>query len=139
MGQSTDAILAYGFDLGSEDEPPEAIQRAMEETGVDDVDDWIERLAGVEPWEPNRPDSYWAEKREKLAAFPIDIIRHCSGDYPMYFLAIRGTEVRANRGSPQKVSTPADCGDWEVTLQKFCAEHGIEYQDPDWHIFSDWN
>lgn len=137
MGQSTDAILAFGFDLG--EELPEKIQEELDAINDNEgIESWLEMIAGVEPWSPEAKD-WWKRRDDAVAKIPVDFIRHCSGDYPMYFLAIRGTEMRASRGYPEPITMPASIVGWREILRDFCAEHGIEYEEPDWHIFSMWN
>lgn len=137
MGTSTDAILAFGFDLG--EELPEALT-AMPEDEDDswEFEAWAAARAGLEPWSESRPDDYWERRRAAIAATPYDLITHYSYDYPMYFLAARGTEVRAYRGTPKEIDTPEIPSATIDAMRAFCAEFGIEWQEPRWHIFSLW-
>jgi hypothetical protein len=137
MGQSTDALMAFGFDLG--EEVPERFA-ADEEDGFE-ADEFLLRDydAGIPDWTPDGPPDYWRKKDEALAKLPVDIITHCSGEYPMYFLAVRGTNRRACRGTPVAAEQYQIGQDEIAALRAFCEKHGIEWQLPKWHIFSMWN
>ena len=127
MGQSTDAILVFGVSV-PEGEEPEWL-RDME------AQEWWRVQQGYEP--PYRPYTEegeyaegWTPGDPRLPAYfqhgwdwdkanpcPFDALPHCSGDYPMYILAVPGTETRAWRGSPVAITE----------LRK--VEMGDEYQD----------
>jgi hypothetical protein len=91
----------------------------------------------------NSPDweKYWEAQRAAEAACPVDIVSHCSGEYPMYIVAIRGTERTANRGSPEVIdpaslAVPAE----KIEAAKaWCEAHRIEWQEPHWLLCSMWN
>lgn len=137
MGQSTDAFMAFGFDLG--EELPESFTSG-EEDGFE-ADEFLLRDydAGIPDWTPGAGPDYWHEKDEALAKLPVDIITHCSGEYPMYFLVVRGTSRRATRGTPVAAHQYQIRADEIVALRTFCEKHGIEWREPRWHIFSMWN
>lgn len=124
MGQSTDAILAYGYIL------PDDVQ--------DDVD-----------WADSDSDDYEgfeeeSEKRLKAAGVNgVHMTSHCSHDYPMYVLATSTTT--AWRGSPRIVDpldmvTEPDAGDWDAKLRAGMALLGLtsEMPAPGWILCSDW-
>lgn len=144
MGQSTDATIAFGFDLGHE--LPEKLQEWADEhnDGSFEMCELIHYMAGGKPWSQNmtskQSDAHFKEKREAEAAFPVDIVTHCYHEYPMYFLCIRGTENTATRGEPVSIQldelNPAP--DWKDKIKAFCDQWEIEYQEPNWHIFSYW-
>lgn len=92
MGQSTDAILFYGYHLPGDYEPAEDVR--------DKFDGFSDK-------------------------YPIKIGFHCSGDYPMYYVAIAASEVMAYRGDPQLIEQAETHGDWEEMLRIFAAEHGL--------------
>lgn len=140
MGISTNAILAYGFDLG--EELPDSLMTADQD--YFNFDEWHRAVMFSEP-EPDYDTQYedwkaWdARAQTALRAYPVDIITHCSDSYPMYFLCIRGTNVTAYRGD----STPIDKGfvvpdvdEKLAAIEAFCKEHGIEPQSIGWHLFS---
>jgi hypothetical protein len=146
MGTSTDAILAFGFDLGEQEELPDALLAACrdDDEGGFAFDSLVAKEIGlVEPTHGNyeAPEwpAHWKAKREAEAAYPLDLIGHCSGDYRMWFLAVRGTEQRARRGSPVAINElPQPPADRIEAMRAFCEGYGIEWQEPRWYIFSDW-
>jgi hypothetical protein len=147
MGVSTDAILAFGFNLLDEEESLAALfgEQSKDDDGeAFEFDDWIARQAGATYPEGhsgiNSPEyrAYAAKRDAAIAACPVEIITHCSYDSPMYFLALRGTETRAWRGSPKAVETPPPAPEQIDAMLAFCVSHRIEWKEPAWHIFSLW-
>lgn len=143
MGVSTDAILAFGFDLG-DDEDVSLAERFGADSEDFDFGDWIAAQAGaVYPEghsgiESPEYTAYWETRQAAIEACPVEVITHCSYDYPMYFLAVRGTESRAWRGHPQAVTTGEVAPEKVAAMREFCEKHGIEWKEPRWHIFSLW-
>jgi hypothetical protein len=111
MGLSTDGEISYGVPFEEGYEFP---------WGDKDIDDWWiydvlgfkhsfqiytedgEYLNGVRPLEAD-VRRYYDEKEafaEKMPKLPVELVNYCSGDYPMYLLAIKGTQKTANRGYP---------------------------------------
>lgn len=138
MGQSTDGILVFGFDLGVEDESPDFLGE------FDDLTDLLSDEAGLTEWRNDFTDAqssaYFKTRRELEAACPVDIVLHCSGDYPMYILAIRGYEYSASRGSPEIIEMDKLIVD-DAKIQaakEWCEAHGIEWQEPKWVLASYW-
>lgn len=144
MGQSTNAIIAFGFDLG--EELPDSLQSLMDEHSSD-PDEVLASDAGIALPEYSRErdyKEYAAEREAALANLKIDLIEHCSGDYTMYFLAARGSNKKAFRGSPTALdASDLDAGKFGQeaidAIRSFCERHSIEWQEPKWHIFSMWN
>lgn len=130
MTQSTNAILAFGFDLG--EELPDAF---VDDEGFD-FEAWAEKQAGME-WTPN-DEGYFKRRDAMLADLPVKIETHCSADSPMYFLALNGMGTLAHRGYPQAVEMPAPTVEQIDAMLSFCEKHGIDWQEPKWHIFSYW-
>ena len=133
MGVSTDGILVLGIDLGED----------LPEFMGDDFDTWLEEQSGINP--PNHNDydndwpKYWDAMREYKQDFPVDVVRHCSGDYPMYILAVNGTEHKASRGDPVIID-PVNLSFNTIEVEKFidfCDEHGID-GTPQWLLCSMW-
>ena len=146
MGVSTDAILAYGFDLGEEEDQSmaERFGAQVEDGESFDFEDWVAGRSGaVYPAGHGGIDSpeyraYAAKRDAAIAACPVEMVMHCSYDYPMYFLAIRGTESRARRGYPQAVVAGEVAPELVASARAFCEAHGIDWKEPAWHIFSMW-
>lgn len=98
-----------------------------------------ERLKAYEAAHPawrEELDAYYEKKHEIEGAAPIEIVQHCSYDYPMYIVAVPGTVTTAYRGSPEKIP------DFDVDSAKvaaagdFCAAHGIPFDNPGWLLAS---
>lgn len=136
MGTSTDAILIYGVMLSDFDEEQyEELPFAGEED--DDFDDFILRRAGVPTY--GQEGHCFKKSREAVEKFPLTLVSHCSGEYPMWILGIKETYKRASRGHPVTLngSLPTIPNDGVLVLQAFCEEFGIEFV-PDWILCSDW-
>jgi hypothetical protein len=125
MGQSTDAILAYGYIL------PEGV-----EYDVDGLDPDSDDYEGFDEE---------VEKRLKAAGLTgVHIMRHCSHAYPMYLLT--ATAHRAWRGGPRIVN-PASMAyepperDWDGKLRAGMELLGLtsEQPEPGWILCSDWS
>ena len=96
----------------------------------------------VEEYEKLHPEwrdalnSHYANRKAALEDVPIEIVTHCSWDYPMYIVAVVGSVTKAYRGGPQKIE------DWVVphgkvqTASDFCDEHGLPFEDPTWILAS---
>lgn len=161
MGQSTDAILCFGVDFGDEHEFPW-------ETEEEYFEDWFYNLHGLSTdalwaeyhaWAEEQGGASWREyeqvcpswkdalndlyeqRKEALKSCPIEFVRHCSGDYPMWIVAVKGTVRTAYRGRPIEISIDSltDCAEMEIRAEAFCAEHGIPFEDPQWLLASDWS
>ena len=142
MGQSTNAIIAFGFDLG--EELPDALAELLRihERDTDKVLIAASNI-GLPDYNEVGHDIYCAAFDKAESELKIDLIEHCSAEYPMYFLAVRGSAKTANRGFPKALddedldaSKFHEGGD---AMYKFCTKHGIEWQAPQWHIFSMWS
>lgn len=154
MSVSTDAILCYGFEVGDEDEKPAWMQPEEGDEDFDFETFLVARLSDSikEPGEFNKisydhdPEirkqwsDYWAAKREFVKSVGVDLVSHCSGDYPMYILAAKASITRAHRGYPEKLpdGMTADPG-WPQILEVFCEKTGIQIQEPSWILCSNWS
>jgi len=58
-------------------------------------------------------------------------------DFEGHFLAIKETVQTAYWESPAKIK-PMELNKeyWTHRLKGFCQEHGIAYQEPDWHLMA---
>src|SRR5688572_2990968 len=117
MGVSTDAIIAFGFDLG--EELPESLMTDADGEESFDWWNWLDIYLGLGEEEDYKVRS------DARKSFPLDVITHCSYDYPMYFLAISGTENRADRGTPEDVSLSDVDAEKIEFMRAFCEKHGI--------------
>lgn len=169
MGQSTDGILAYGYDIGGEGPPV---------TGIGEYDSWRPDDFTTEPGS----DEYyefdfrtWAEHKLLAAAGhpvkskhayydPDDLMKyhgvkfvwHCSGSYPHYMLVT--FEESASRGYPRtldlaELERRRVDEDWDGKLAAALKALGIpgfiypderyskepKVQEPHWMLASYWS
>jgi hypothetical protein len=140
MGTSTNAIIAFGFNLG--DTLPDPLEELLED-GRYDLDDALAFDQGIVLPEQivGKYIEYLDAKKAVLGQLKIRLIEHCSGGYPMYFLAAHDSHKVAVRGYPTSLE-PDDLDaakfgpDVIDAMCSFCDRHGIAWQEPKWHIFS---
>lgn len=142
MTVSTDAILAYGHDLGELDAlyelEPEWLDRDNPGGALDAR--LLAELAGfTEEWVEGG-HGYFDRKDVAEDATGVEVLTHCSLDVPMYFLAARGSELTASRGYPQKALSPLVVDPrWDERIARAVAAIGLVLPDPPaWHLFSMW-
>jgi len=154
MGTSTDAILAYGYDLGGGDEWKfqEAAKYGefeldwYDEESDDDFTSQAEKhlLASVGFIEEWAPDSgYWDRKKEAEARLGVEIETYCKDDYPMYVLATK--VITVSRGDSKVLDLPALMADptqngWDHALRTALTALGITptQEQPSWVLCSYW-
>lgn len=95
------------------------------------------------PWFEGEAKAYFDAKGKLEDASPVEIVMHCSYDYPMYILALKGTHLFASRGTPKKVNferlNSLVTEEKLAEARKFCAEYGLpEFYGADWLLFSMW-
>ncbi len=120
MGQSTDAMLVYGYHLDGSDEwavegtgeygelPALDWYDPDDETGFQEAAE-ARLLASVgftEEWVPGAgANGYFDRKGAAEEAIGVKFETHCSGDYPMYLLIAKG--VTARRGYVEPIDFAA--------------------------------
>ena len=118
MGVSTDGILVFGIPLEEGVEFPE----------VANFDDDFEE--------------YLYQKRRDDPNFPVELVSHCSCEYPMYILAIAGTEFSASRGYVQKIDNLPTVTETQIDqLRAFAEAHDLDDWldgEPGWYLCSNW-
>lgn len=133
MGQSTNGTLVFGIDFG--EELPEFLEEYSE-----DGDDWWEFTDAISGVEKDDPEGW--DKRSKFRESHVaDLVLYCSGEYPMYILAVNGTETTVRRGDVEEID-PAKMTVSPEVIQKFkdfCGEYGVEWEEPRWLLCSMWN
>jgi hypothetical protein len=154
VGTSTNAMLMYGYDLGSGDaewavaEVNEDGELTVNWPGLDD--EGFEEaamavmFAGVGFTETDwRADGYYDRKREAEARLGVEIDTHCSADYPRYVLAAH--VITVYRGSSEAIdfgalTAQAAADDWDGKLAAALALLGLTpAQDrPQWLLASYW-
>lgn len=137
MSQSTDGILAYGVPIGEGAEFP----WDAEEYGGD-FDQWYSEQNGLptpKNWDSKEGEKYFDKQRKLLEKCPIEVVQHCSMDYPMYFVAIRGTVTTASRGYPEQLEDNIKRPDNIAPVLEFCEKYNLEVEgEPGWYLFSNW-
>lgn len=101
MGVSTDAILAYGWDLGAGEDGDhwayELIEDLMDVPFEGDIDEYV--LYKLNYVETNESfEANCRARREILDPLPWEIIHHCSLDDPHYILTLKDACWTAGRG-----------------------------------------
>lgn len=131
MGQSTDSILVYGIPL------EEGVELEFLEDFDGDFEDFVDNQNGM-----NWRDDGFKECEAARKAFPVTLVRHCSCDYPMYILALPGTETTASRGYPQKIEALPEISQALIDkLIAFADNYDLVDSfegEPGWYLCSDW-
>lgn len=154
MGQSTNAVLAYGYDLGG-DEGGWKIAEAGEygewepHWAADEDDDPMAAagkllLASVDFAETDwRADGYRARKQAAEARLGVELESYCSGDYPMWLLAAH--TITVYRGDCKEIDFAAlekarADGDWDAKLTHALTTLGVtpKQERPGWLLVSYW-
>ena len=141
MGVSTNGQICFGVEFEEDYEFP----WDAEEFGGDE-DDWWLKVSGFKqsfkiytedgmdylPEVTNEmKKAYFQEERDFKEAHdsaPVELVNTCSGDYPMYILAIPCTIFSASRGYPvafELRDLEVNIGD-VIALEKFCNEYNLE-------------
>ena len=152
MGTSTNTQICYGIPFEEDFEFPWGEQE-LDDWWLDDVlgykppfqlyDDQGNYLDGHRPSD-DKVNEYYAHRREFLAEhpLPITLVNYCSGDYPMWIIAIADSIVTAHRGEPIDITDSlfeAKYFNHSASLLEFCVEHGIETtEEPRWLLSSYW-
>ena len=154
MGTSTNGQICYGVAFEEGYEFPWDVERDG------DIDEWwLYEVHGfkhsfeiygadgnhLNGREPSREDvsRYFRESRgfAESHPMPVKLVNYCSGDCPMYALAVPSSFIRAGRGCPRGFD-PALMAVTDAerdALLKFFADHGIEApSDPKWLLTSYW-
>lgn len=135
MGQSTDAILAYGYDLNALNEYSEI---DFEELIPKAIQDEIAQVEGHYDLVGSIPDFLRMHE-----CSGVDIVTHCSCDYSMHILGFQ--MARAWRGDVRRLDLNAllldvVTQDSEEKVKRAADVLGIDvkYQTPGWLLVSMW-
>jgi hypothetical protein len=143
VGTSTDGILFYGYNFSEDTEFP------WSEDEETDFESYLAEHSGLH-YDPESPDHYeqYSAQQDYIKSLPVVIGTHCSGEYPMYYLAIRVTESTASRGSPKLVKPNAPyvgASGWDGQLTEFAREFELPLPGQDeaseigWWLASYWS
>jgi hypothetical protein len=142
MGTSTDGILFYGFDLGEPGEglTDDELHLDEEECWYRDHWDWETHYAerkGV----VREEDDFYERKKAVIEEAGCFIGTHCSGSYPMLYVAVK--QHSASRGYPNPIVEEdlVVFSDAESKLKSFCEVMGIVFKPDDvgWYLASYWS
>jgi hypothetical protein len=117
MGVSSDGLLVYGYDLGELDD----WEPAWQDEDEDFAESVMTRLLVASGFTETdwQVDGYFARKSEAEERLGVELVTHCSYDYPMYVLG--AAEFRAYRGYPKaldlaELSNPEVLSGWNAKL-----------------------
>jgi len=139
MGVSSDGILVFGIPLDFEDTMEEDLPFM---SGFDDFGDMVAHEAGLPEWRGGMSDDesrkHWEAKRSAESACPVNLVLHCSYEYPMWIIAVRGTEVSASRGMPELIDPELlnVSVDRIEAAKAWCESHDIQWREPRWILCS---
>ncbi len=150
MGTSTNAILAYGYDLGGGED--EWKVREVDEDGLldlpwysdEDMDimdaatDVLRTAAGWVDGDYGAP-GYFEQRQAIDDQVGVEIKDYCSGDYPMYLLSAKTITVR--RGDAKLLDLAglqAETDTYDERLRAACEVLGITptQEKPAWILVS---
>lgn len=156
MGQSTNAVLVYGYDLGSGED-----EWRVEEAGKygslhaewwpeDSDQDFataatrrlLDASGFTETYEDGRAD-YFTRERQAEKRLGVEFEHYCSGDYPMYALAAH--TITVHRGDCKLLNLdelsrmPAENGwDDKLTAAMRALKLTPKQAEPAWLLVSCW-
>lgn len=163
MGTSTDAILAYGYNLGGDESGWEIaevgeygeldIERISWMDAADEDDEDVDFVAcakrrllqsvGFTETDWN-VEGYFDRKRAAEESIGVEFDSYCSGEYPMYLLA--GHVITVRRGYVEEIDFTALAaqvvdGGWDAKLAAAIQALGItpKQAKPAWLLCSYWS
>lgn len=151
MGISSDAHLAFGVDLQEEspfendDDLGELLARKEGHPNPwDEIpDDANNDTALYEQWKRENPewvkrsDAWYPLTKRLKESAPVEIITHCSYEYPMYIVALNGTKVTAWQGDPKEARLVTVRGEHLRSATEFCEKHNLcDFSGAKWLLFS---
>lgn len=137
MSQSTDGILAYGYDLGS---PEDWKLNNLTDRG-ELVTPWLDETA-EELYEDTDITELMEERLREVMAdteLGVEVVSYCSAASPMYLLAATHTRVYRGHVEVIDVASMIVTGRMDAALSIATAALGIEptQAQPQWLLVSD--
>ena len=152
MSTSADGVLAFGFNLGNDDEW--LVEEADEDGGLEL--DWLPRarhfgdaaerrllesIGFTDVWMPGN-EGYFQREREAKERLGVQICSYCSTDYPLFLLATKVIEVDQGYVKPLNLdelaalATPG--GEDEQRLRRALGVLGLtpKQESPQWLLCS---
>jgi hypothetical protein len=139
MGTSTNGILAYGYDLGDpqDDFDPDDFPWYDEDEGFDESAEKALLAAHGFTETDWRADGYFERKSAAEKTIGVELVAHCSGDYPMYLLA--AARQTARRGYVEVVDrTVPDNADERLRWALGVLGITPKAEKPQWLLVSYW-
>lgn len=162
MGMYATATLFYGYifeeDFSPFDEDDEELdidsltnKQAIAEGHVDPWKTYPDNSGlSYEEFEPFRIqwekdnaealDAWYDALREIERRTKVELGTHCHHDYPMYYLAVKGTETNAHQGDPTAIDEIRSYSSFNRDLDEFLETHNIEkpegFNQPGWWMVS---
>lgn len=135
MSVSTDGMLFFGIVYGEGDV----------ENFYDATAEWNRSHQPTQPQGLDYSPPEWDAWRKLNRAWErngnkIEQGNYCSGEYPMYYVALSRHHRQASRGDPLQVDpmklivTEHDV----QILREFCEKAGLPWKDPKWWLASYW-
>jgi len=153
MSVSTDGQICYGVVFEDGYEFPWGRFDGVEEWYYKEIKPFIpiaeiydengEYINGIRPDEETFK-WYCQQKREWKEKNPLifELVNYCSGDCPMYILAVKSTFISCSRGYPLEIE-PESLNVKESDKQKlldFCAQYNLKFESgPSWYLSSYWS
>lgn len=162
MGESTNGQICYGVVFDEDYEFPWDDEKY--EGGIEawwrDVNNFVnpafnpfteegDYKPGVANDDP-RISKYFKQDHEwdKAHPLPVELVNYCSGDCPMFILAVKESCISNNRGFPVQFdpSSLTVSDEARRALLKFCVDYGLEIsteevtevREPEWLLSSYW-
>lgn len=155
MGVSTDGQIGFGVVF------EEGYEFPWDKHTSEDIDDWWTEevlgfkhsfeiydekgnyIGGEKPPQETIDRYYkeWSDFRDSHPKVPVELINYCSGDYPMYMLAVPSSCKSNSRGDAEEFDPAAlRVTDAEKqTLLDFCKKYKLKYEKgPGWYLTSYW-
>lgn len=99
----------------------------------------VEKYEKLNPQWRKKLDKYYDDARRVRDDCPVELVMHCSYDYPMYILAVKNSQFTASRGYPEEID-PENLHISEEDLDnfnEFIDTYKIE-GSPKWWLASMW-
>ena len=143
MGVSTDGEISFGVVFEDGFEFP------WRDDDFDyELETWWKSINGFTEKYDGDYEAYRAKKDKFYAEYPlpVELVNYCSGEYPMYLLAVPGVGTSCSRGNPTDFN-PLDLtvtDEQKQALMDFInkyladAELSEEEIEPKWYLTSYW-
>jgi hypothetical protein len=146
MGTSTDAILAFGWELGTDWRKLHVELEAHQSFAQWFTQKIVEREHGVvypaksDPDYLDQLDAYYDVAIDIEEDYPVYVEIHCHVDAPSYLIAHRAYSHTARRGDPvaldpEQLAVPVGV---IHQMEKLVAKLGLDLGPPAWHLASYW-